>query len=128
MNRTDVAVAGVTESPRSDATLRSIMEGTAGERGEQFFRSLVQYLAISLQAKSAFAAELNDDRTRVRTLALWIEDRHADNIEFELTGTPCADVVLSGRIQHFSDDVQQTFPTNRIFKTLNARSYLAIPL
>jgi transcriptional regulator with GAF, ATPase, and Fis domain len=111
-----------------DATLRSIMDGTAAARGEHFFRSLVQYLAISLHAKSAFIAELIRDRSAVRTLAVWVDDRQDENFEFELDGTPCAAVVLSGEIQHFADDVQGTFPTNEILRNLDARSYLAIPL
>ena len=44
-----------TQTPRlhvdPDATLRSIMEGTATAKGDHFFRSLVQYLAVSLNVK-----------------------------------------------------------------------------
>ena len=110
-----------------DATLRSIMQGTAGSRGEHFFSSLVQYLAVSLDVKSAFVAEFNADRTAVRTLSVWVDGRHVENFEFDLEGTPCQ-LVLSGAIQHFADDVQQRFPTNDHLRELAARSYLAIPL
>ncbi len=110
-----------------DATLRSIMEGTAGARGDHFFRSLVQYLAISLKAKSSFVAEFSPDRTHVQTLAVWVGDQHVANFEFDTEGTPCKQV-LTGSIQHFADDIQNTFPTNELLKQLDARSYLAIPL
>ena len=113
--------------PSSDSTLQSIVRGTASDRGEHFFRSLVQYLAVSLDAKSAFVAEFNPERTAVRTLAVWVDDRHDENFEFDLEGTPCKQV-LSGQIQHFADCVQDLFPTNQHLKDLNARSYLAIPL
>ncbi|MCA9176737.1 MAG: sigma 54-interacting transcriptional regulator [Planctomycetales bacterium] len=109
------------------ATLRSIMEGTAGASGEHFFRSLVQYLAASLNVKSSFVAEFNPERTHVRTLAVWADGQHVPNFEFGIEGTPCKRV-LSGAIQHFADDVQQLFPTNEHLRELNARSYLAIPL
>ena len=49
--------------PDPDATLRSIREGTANASGEHFFRSLVQYLAVSLNVKSSFVAEFNAERS-----------------------------------------------------------------
>ena len=114
-------------SPDPDATLRSIMEGTAGASGEHFFRSLVQYLAVSLNVKSSFVAEFKAERTLVQTLAAWVGDQHVPNFEFDIEGTPC-EQILSGAIQHFPDDVQQAFPTDSLLKKLDARSYLAIPL
>lgn len=110
-----------------DATLRSIMEGTATAKGDHFFRSLVQYLAASLNVKASFVAEFNPERTRVLTLAVWVGDEDVPNFEFDIEGTPCKHV-LKGAIQHYGDDVQKTFPTNRILRQLDARSYLAIPL
>ena len=114
-------------TPDPDATLRSIMEGTAGASGEHFFRSLVQYLAVSLNVKSSFVAEFNPERTQVQTLAVWVDGQHVPNFDFGIEGTPCKHV-LSGAIQHFADDVQQLFPTNDHLRALDARSYLAIPL
>jgi transcriptional regulator with GAF, ATPase, and Fis domain len=115
------------KSADPDATLRSIKEGTAGASGELFFRSLVQYLAVSLNVKLSFVAEFNADRTLVQTLAVWLDKQHVPNFEFDIEGTPCKRI-LSGAIQHFPDDVQQTFPTDSLLKKFDARSYLAIPL
>lgn len=124
----------MTQSPDSDsgsaivdATLRSIMEGTAGAQGEHFFRSLVQYLAASLEAKTAFVAQINAERTGVRTLAVWSHGQHHDNYDFLLEGTPC-ERILSGEIQHFPDDIREQFPHDKTLKELDARSYLAIPM
>lgn len=120
-----------TQTPRlnvdPDATLRSIMEGTATAKGDHFFRSLVQYLAISLNVKASFVAEFNADRTTVLTLAVWADGEHVPNFEFDIEGTPCKRV-LTGAIQHYGDDIQQTFPANELLRQLEARSYLAIPL
>jgi formate hydrogenlyase transcriptional activator len=120
-----------TQAPGSqvdpDATLRSIMEGTATAKGDHFFRSLVQYLAVSLNVKASFVAEFNAERTSVLTLAVWVGGEHVPNFEFGIEGTPCKHV-LTGAIQHFGDDIQQTFPTNELLRQLEARSYLAIPL
>ena len=122
MARTDA-----TYPPDPEATLRSIMEGTATTKGDHFFRSLVQYLSISLNVKASFVAEFSADRSRVLTLAVWVAGEHVPNFEFGTEGTPCKRV-LDGSIQHFADDIQTTFPTNGLLKQLDARSYLAIPL
>ena len=111
----------------SSATLRSIMEGTAGGDGEYFFRSLVQYLAISLRAKASFVATFTPKRTSAQTLAVWVDGEHVPNFEFELEGTPCKQV-LDGDIQHYCDGIQAEFPANSLLQELDARSYLAIPL
>lgn len=103
------------------------MEGTGTARGDHFFRSLVQYLAVSLNVKASFVAEFNPERTSVLTLAVWVGDEHVPNFEFDIEGTPCKHV-LTGAIQHFGDDIQKTFPTNDLLSQLEARSYLAIPL
>jgi len=125
-----MTISAVTKSnsyPDSDATLRSIMEGTAGAQGEHFFRSLVQYLAASLNVKASFVAEFDAERTTVQTLAVWVGDDHVPNFDFNIEGTPCK-MVLTGAIQHFADDIQETFPQNDLLAQLDARSYLAIPL
>lgn len=114
-------------SDTGETTLRSIMEGTASARGEHFFRTLVQYLAVSLRAKVAFVAEFTADLKAVQTRAVWVDADHIDNFEFALAGTPCQ-AVLSGTVQHFGDRVQELFPENKLLKDLDARSYLAIPL
>ncbi len=110
-----------------DTTLRSIMEGTAGASGDRFFRSLVQYLAISLGAKASFIAQFNADRSQVQTLAVWIGQQHVPNFDFDINGTPCQQV-LDGGILHFPQEIQDTFPENGLLRQLDAQSYLAIPM
>jgi formate hydrogenlyase transcriptional activator len=73
--------------------LYSIIEGTAETTGEVFFQSLVQYLATAIDAQYAFVAEFAAVNSRARTLAYWTKDRIAQNIEFDLAGTPCEEVV-----------------------------------
>ena len=110
-----------------ETTLKSIVEGTAATTGEHFFQSLVQYLAVALGVDVAFVAEFSPERNLVRTLSLWVAGEQAENLEFPLEGTPC-ELVLTGAIQHFPENIQQRFPQNNLLRTLNAQSYLAIPL
>ena len=88
------------------SALRAIVEGTAGHTGQEFFQSLVRHLAAAVGTRYAFVAEFAGG-TRVRTLAFWFRDRIADNIEWDVIGTPCEDVVRGNLCHHpaFSSSV-----------------------
>jgi formate hydrogenlyase transcriptional activator len=109
------------------AALRAIVEGTAEATGDKFFQSLVQHLAHAIGVSYAFIAEFAGSKTRVRTLAYWTKDRISDNIEFDLEGTPCQDVI-GGKLCHHPTSVQQLFPTDQGLIDLGIESYLGVPL
>jgi formate hydrogenlyase transcriptional activator len=109
------------------AALRAIVEGTAKETGDKFFQALAEHLAHALKVSYAFVAEFAGSKTRVRTLAFWTKDRIADNIEFDLEGTPCQDV-LGGKLCHHPADVQRIFPADQGLIDLGIESYLGVPL
>lgn len=92
--------------------LRAIIEGTAESTGEAFFQSLVRHLAIAIGAQYVFVAEFAAVNTRARTLAYWARDRIAENIEFDLMGTPCEEVV-AGALCHHPGGVQERFPRDQ---------------
>src|SRR5262249_26598511 len=100
-----------TSAPRDDdaEVLRRLVEGTVRSTGEAFFHSLVRTLSLAIGTAYCFVAEFAGVETRVRTLAFWGKGRLLDNVEFELAGTPCEDVVRVGLCHHPSG-VQQKFP------------------
>src|SRR5499427_8545555 len=108
------------------STLRAIVEGTAGHTGQEFFQSLVRHLAPAVGTRYAFVAEFAGG-TRARTLAFWFRDRIADNIEWDVIGTPCEDVVR-GNLCHHPAGVSQRFPDDRLLVDWGIESYLGVPL
>jgi len=108
------------------AALRSIVEGTASNTGQEFLQSLVRHLSDVLNVKYAFVAEFLGDG-RARTLAFWAVDRIADDIEWDLHGTPCEDVV-KGALCHHPTDVARKFPHDRPLIDWGIESYLGVPL
>src|SRR5215471_20742735 len=106
--------------------LRAIVEGTAGHTGQEFFQSLVRHLAAAVGTHYAFVAELASG-TMARTLAFWFRDHIADNIEWDVTGTPCEDVVR-GNLCHHPAGVSQQFPADRLLVDWGIESYLGVPL
>jgi PAS domain S-box-containing protein len=108
------------------AALRAIVEGTARHTGQEFFQSLVRHLAQAIETRYAFVAEFVGG-TRVRTLAFWFGNRIRDNIEWDVIGTPCEDVVR-GNLCHYPASVRQRFPEDGLLVEWGVESYLGVPL
>jgi PAS domain S-box-containing protein len=108
------------------AALRVIVEGTARHTGQEFFQSLVRHLAAAIGTRYAFVAEFAGG-TRARTVAYWFRDRITDNVEWDVTGTPCQDVVR-GNLCHYPAGVSQRFPDDKPMVEWGIESYLGVPL
>src|SRR5947209_5903570 len=118
-------------SPKQDISdelgaLGALAEGTARHTGQDFFQSLVRHLAAAVGTRYAFVAEFAGG-TVARTLAFWFRDHIADNIEWDVTGTPCEDVVR-GNLCHHPAGVSQQFPEDRLLVDWGIESYLGVPL
>src|SRR5688572_29636566 len=113
---------------RESDLIWTVMSGTALATGADFFPALVRHLAGALGVQHAFIAQCTDLRkSRVRTLAFWSGQSLADNVEYDLAGTPC-EAVIGGATAVHRDDVQARFPQDRDLATLGARGYLGLPL
>jgi PAS domain S-box-containing protein len=125
---TDPAKGRTPSFDSGDATILShLLEGTARATGEDFFRALVRNLGIALDTAYSFIAEFTDSPTRVHTLAFWGPSDFRENVEFELAGTPCEEVVR-GRYCLHPNGVQQKFPEDRPLVDLEVESYVGVPL
>jgi len=116
------------ETRQTEETLRSIVEGTAAVTGDDFFAMLVEHLAAALQVDYAFVTECRGDpKTRARTLAFWNKDKLSDNVEYDITETPCRKV-LAGEVCHYPQGIQQLFPNDHDLVEMRAEGYLGLPL
>ncbi len=109
------------------AALRAIVEGTARSTGAVFFESLVRHLAAAVGVGYAFVAEFAHVKTRVRTIAYWGPEGLRPNVEFDLHGTPCEDVVRGG-LCHYPSGVREMFPLDTDLVEMGIESYLGVPL
>ena len=127
VTKASVIIRNIAERKRADETLRHITEGTAGSIGEEFFRSLAQRLAHTLEVRYCFVAECTDKtKTRVRMLAFWATDNFSENLEYSLRGTPC-ESVIAGSACAYPDRLQELFPEDKDLVALGAQSYAAVP-
>jgi PAS domain S-box-containing protein len=121
-----VVFESVAAQRRAEDLVNNIAAGVAGAQGDDFFRSLVLYLARSLGAEYALVGEL-EGRRFVRGVAFCDHDKVGGEVRYDLRGTPCAEVV-EGRLCCHPDRVQEHFPDDRMLVEMDARSYLGTPL
>jgi PAS domain S-box-containing protein len=108
------------------AALRAIVEGTARHTGQEFFQSLVRHLAGAMGTRYALVAEFAGP-WRARTMAYWFRDGIIDNVEWDLRGTPCEEV-MRGNLCHHPAGVKERFPDDRPLVEWGIESYLGVPL
>jgi PAS domain S-box-containing protein len=109
-----------------DKALRLVVEGTAHETGEAFFRALVRNLSAALQVPLAWVSEWRPTERRLRAIAFWCDDHFIEGYEYEVDGTPCQPVIEGACLAHFPDRIVELFPDPDLEK-LHAVSYLGAP-
>jgi signal transduction histidine kinase len=112
----------------SEERLRTTVLGTSASTGPDLYLSLVWHLAAALDVKYALVGRLTEtDSNRVRTLAVWNGDSHPDNFEYDLTGTPCENV-MAQRTCYYPHGVRSRFPQDTLLVEMGADSYFGTPV
>jgi PAS domain-containing protein len=104
-----------------------IAKGVAGKTGESFFRSLVEQLARALNADLALAGALQPDGERISILASYGTAGPASVAQYDLAGSPCANVVRQ-QVCSYPSDVQRLFPEDHMLVELDAQGYAGSPM
>jgi PAS domain S-box-containing protein len=111
-----------------DAALRTILEGTATETGEQFFKALVKSLAAALNTHGAWVTEYFPESRRLRALAFWMGEQWLDGWEMVVDGTPCERVIDQRCLIHIPDNLLNIYWDDPDVKAVGAASYMGMPL
>ena len=119
----------IKERNRAETTLRNIVAGTATATGTDFFAALVTHLAQALNVPYVLVSEaVGQPPVKLKTLAVWAEDRLADNIEYDLAGTPCGITTKTLASYYCADKLQSQFPEDVLLQTMKVESYVGEPL
>ena len=115
----------ITARKQVQQVLLELADGLTGLRGEEAYTALVQQFATIVGAREVFLTECCDyPATRVRMLAYWYMGQHAPREEFDLTGTPCEEVILGGEPVFVSRGAGERWPGERQWGT---QAYLGLP-
>jgi PAS domain-containing protein len=96
--------------------------------GQPFCDALVQSVAEMLNVSNVLIARISAERPgSVRTVSAWSHGSLVPNFEYDLTGSPCQQVMVDSTC-HYSDGVADLFPADRLLFEMGARSYIGTPL
>jgi transcriptional regulator with GAF, ATPase, and Fis domain len=113
---------------RARDTLSTILEGTARETGEGFFKALVENLVRATGTTGAWVTEYLPESRRLRALAFRLDGAWIEDYERDIDGTPCEQVLERRRLLHIADRVLEIFPLEKELRRLGAVSYMGVPL
>jgi PAS domain S-box-containing protein len=111
-----------------ESALQSVAQGVSAATGDEFFQSLVKYLAEALDMEYALVSKLMEqDPDRASTVVVFSQGQIVDNFAYELTNTPCQS--HSGKdLIYYAANVATQFPHDRHLVEMDVESYLAAPL
>jgi PAS domain S-box-containing protein len=107
--------------------LETILEGTAGETGVQFFAALVRSLAAALQVDGAWVTEYLQGPKRLRAFSFWFRDHFVPDFEYDICHSPCEQVVEQKHLVQYPENVVQLFSRDAELPALQAVAYMGIP-
>ena len=112
-----------------EAALRAVVEGTASETGNDFYRALVRNLAGTLDTFGAWITEFDERVDRLRALAFWFGKDWIDGFEYPIAGTACEIAIRERRLVHIRDwgEMAPLAPPES-FRSAGVVSYLGVPL
>ncbi len=119
----------------TDITLQKQIEDTQSfllgnswiESGKDFFATLAEYLAKTLGMDYVCIDRLIDNGLEAHTVAVYFDGHFEENISYELSDTPCGQVVGQS-VCCFPREVRYLFPKDLILKEMLAESYIGITL
>ncbi|HEX5773113.1 MAG TPA: ATP-binding protein [Geomobilimonas sp.] len=115
---------------RKDDNLFEVVQGVSATTGKAFFQSLVRKLAELLHVDYVLVGELTGEGlTKVRTIAVFGKGNPMENFEYDLAGSPCANVTMgAGKVCCYPAGAAQQFPQDHLLATMGIESYVGMPL
>ena len=121
-------VRDITERKQADQALQDLVAGTA-VIGEEFFPAYVRHVAAALDVHYVAVAEVTGhQKSRLRTLAVWVGEGWVENYEYDVIDAPCGQVVREEKLFYCRERVQELFPQCGSLVDLHAVSYMGAPL
>ena len=110
------------------SALNAIGHPVRSATGDAYLRELVVRLSNVLGLRYAFIGELPADECgRVQSVAVAENGALVDNIDYDLAGTPCENVI-GGSTCCYPSGVQRLFPRDEMLVQMGAEGYIATAL
>jgi len=123
------SIVDITRRKQLEDSLRTVALSTADRHaGPEFFESSVRYLAQTLNCDFAIIGKLDENGSGVvRTVAVCQDGEPQPNFEYDLAGSPCANVI--GRETCvYTERVARLFPQDTMLAEEGVEGYVGSPL
>ncbi len=109
------------------ALLQAIARDVSGLQGKNYFSTLGEFLAESLDADFVIICRLSEDRQTLHTLTAYLQKKQIENLSYPVAKTPCEVVIREGP-QLYNGDVQELFPEDQELVDLDLHAYIGTPM
>ena len=117
----------ITRRKRAEAARQKLIE-CSRLVGRPFLDAVVEGLAEALDVRWVLLCDLHPTHpARARVLSAWSDGRRQEYFEYDLRGTPCANV-LGDEMCFYPANVADLFPEDVLLAEMGADSYLGVPL
>jgi two-component system, cell cycle sensor histidine kinase and response regulator CckA len=105
---------------------RFLLQLTADE-GADFVHTLTRTLGRALDVSCVLMAEpTGRPPEQARTLSVWAHAERGDDFEYDLAGSPCADIYCAGGLVSHPDRARQQFPRCALLQRLDVEGYWGV--
>jgi PAS domain S-box-containing protein len=110
------------------SVLRSLVEGTATETGEDFFAALVTNLQAAMGTTGAWIAAYSEADRTLRAISMRMRDRWLEGFEYAIDGTPCQTAIEERQTVLIPDRILELYRDRPELRRFGAVSYMGVPL
>ena len=107
--------------------LIEIIGALKSKTGDEFLAEITMQLHKVIKADYTFIARIDLEKYVSKTLCLVAKDNFADNFEYSLTDTPCADV-MDNSTCIYPNGICQLYPDDQLLIDMNIEGYIGAPL
>ncbi|GMR18109.1 MAG: hypothetical protein BMS9Abin33_0512 [Gammaproteobacteria bacterium] len=116
-------IQDITERKHLENALNTIASFSPSTGLSEYYRACVAGLARVYNTRYAFVGLFSDDsQQQITTQAVWANGEFVDNFEYELEGTPCADV-LDMKNELITRDAAKLYPEDPMLVDMGVESY-----
>ncbi|MEM9116559.1 MAG: EAL domain-containing protein [Cyanobacteria bacterium P01_F01_bin.56] len=119
-------ITDISDRKQAELALQNLISGTAVIAAKDFFPALVEHIAKALDVSYTIVTEKVDETT-LRTIAFWANGTLMPEHRYDLTQTPCQQVLENGDF-YCAHNLQEIFPHLQDQIGLPAESYLGVLL
>lgn len=111
----------------TNEVFRALADTFSFSEQEHFFELICEQLAEILAVDHVLLARVKPDELVAKTIAFYSNGQHHGEIEYSLTGTPCATINEQNACL-YNGGVAEQFPNDAMLADIGVESYIGFPL